>query len=271
MSFSVIGSVTALLDAVLPPGCALCGIAVPGNAPPLCDPCESRLPAVNPPWCPRCGATRWGDFSVAGHCSECEAWPRELRRAAAPFRYAAPASQLLRGLKYRGWTALGPRMGAAMRPAALRLVPDGTALLVPVPLAAARRRERGFNQASVLANGLGEVTGWPVVELLKRRRAGPTQASLGRRARSRRVDCLYHLDRGALRGIPGGGARAGPEGGGAGSSALAPVLLVDDVVTTGATASACAAALERSGLTCAGIVSFARALPRPGENLPDRG
>ncbi len=119
----------------------------------------------------------------------------------------------------------------------------GPVVLVPVPLAAARQRERGFNQALLLARSLAEATGWGVWEGLARRRTGRRQASLGRAARAENVRSLFQV-------------RCAQSGA---TANRATALLVDDVLTTGATAAACALALEKAGTPCAGVVSFARA------------
>jgi predicted amidophosphoribosyltransferase len=134
-------------------------------------------------------------------------------------------------------------MGALMAPAASRVCP-GPALLVPVPLTPARLRERGFNQARLLAEGLGRELGWPVQSILARTRMGRRQARSGRRERADNVA-------GAFQVIPGRFDRFD-----------GPVLLVDDVITTGATLGECCQALGNAGVPCAGAVSFARTPPR---------
>ncbi len=157
------------------------------------------------------------------------------------------AARLVRALKYGRWEALAEPMGRTMLGSALRLAgpekPRPT--LVPVPLSPARLRERGFNQAERLATGLASVAGWPVAAALERRRPARRQARLGRRGRSANVRGLFRVADATTRG-----------------PAPARVLLVDDVVTTGATAEACARALRKAGSTPVGVVSFARALHR---------
>ncbi|MEJ2483257.1 MAG: phosphoribosyltransferase family protein [Gemmatimonadota bacterium] len=149
----------------------------------------------------------------------------------------------MHGLKYGGWTALGERMGALMVPAALRVCP-GPALLVPVPLTPSRLRERGYNQALLLAKGLERELGWPVRPVLRRVRTGRGQARSDRKQRARNVAGVFRPEPGRL-------YRSGP-----------PVVLVDDVLTTGATLAECCQALRAAGVPCAGAVSFARTPPR---------
>lgn len=151
------------------------------------------------------------------------------------------AARVVRALKYAGWTELADAMAGDMAPGARELAGEEGALLVPVPLAPSRRRERGYNQAELLARSLSGVTGWPARPLLGRRSGGRAQAVLGRAGRRDNVSGAFRLVHG--------------------SGAADRVLLVDDVVTTGATVRACAAALETGGLRPVGAVAFARTLP----------
>jgi len=153
------------------------------------------------------------------------------------------AQLLVHELKYGGWRALAPCMGRAMVPAARQLADGGDVTLVPVPLGPARLRERRFNQAELLALAISADTGWSVAPLLHRRRTGPQQVHLGHSGRAANVRHAYAVDCRIDR----------PTG---------SVLLVDDVVTTGATARTCAGALMAAGLRVAGVVSFARAVSR---------
>lgn len=137
---------------------------------------------------------------------------------------------------------------------AVRRLADGPALLVPVPLAPARLRERGYNQAELLAEALARELGWPCRAALNRRRQGRRQVRSGRADRALNVQGAFRVEPSFL---AAAGAKNGLE--------ELPIVLVDDVITTGATACACAAALEAAGLGCAGAVSFARTPPRvPG-------
>lgn len=172
-------------------------------------------------------------------CGECLGW--KALRSAAPFRMDGMATRLVHALKFDGWRGLAPQMARAMVRPARRLGMEEPLSLAPVPLSRARQRERGFNQAELLARGLADETGWALVNLLRRSRTGEQQARLGRRRRAANVRDLFEVDRGWR------------------ANELRSVLLVDDVVTTGATAAACVAALTAAGFHCAGVVSFARA------------
>lgn len=234
------GTLRRLFDRVFPPCCVLCSTILAPRDPPVCPPCWHRLPRMIRPRCPRCGATRLLRLPGTEGCPECVAWPPELPRAAARHRMEGEAARLVRAFKFGRWWALGEPMGRAMAPEARRLVGSGPALLVPVPLAAARRRERGFNQAGLLAGGLAAATGWPRSELLRRRPGGRRQARLGRRERARNVEGRF--------------VTVGPV------PARMPIVVVDDVLTTGATAAACCGELSAAGATVAGAVAFAHAL-----------
>jgi ComF family protein len=152
--------------------------------------------------------------------------------------YTGPARELVRALKFRGATALAESMAAQIAAGTPSDLLSGAAL-VPVPLHPKRLRSRGFNQAAVLAAALGGRAGLPVADLLVR--SGPAAPQAG----------LHRAER-----------RAGPAGIATRGRAPARVLLVDDVVTTGATLAACSAALRRAGAADVSAVTFARTLGR---------
>ena len=238
---------TRILDRLLPPACAVCRTTVPPG-PPLCGVCESLLPEVPRPRCGRCGAPSTSPLD-GERCAICDGWPRPLEAAASAFLHAPPADVLVAGLKYHGWTALAPRMAAHMVEPARGLVraTGATPVLVAVPLDPRGARRRGFNQAALLADGLAEATGWSRhTGGLVRRRTRRRQAELGRAERMANVLAACYWEPAIP--VPS-----------------RPVLLVDDVLTTGATAAAGVAAIEAAGGRCLGVVTFARSLPRPDE------
>lgn len=235
-----------LITGLFPPSCVLCGSCVDRDRAPVCRRCWSRLPRAVPPLCRCCGAPgpRFLDGLTA--CPECVEWPEDLAAVRAPFVMRAGAARLVRALKYAGWTDLARRMGAAMAPAgravAGRSAESSAPRLVPVPLSAPRLRRRGFNQAARLARWLGREVGWPVSDALERVGRGRRQARLGGASRRENV-------RGRFRAAP---PPDEPE-----------AVIVDDVVTTGSTAGACAEALRRVGWRPLGAVAFARAVSAP--------
>lgn len=201
----------ALLTPFAPPLCLACR-AWAGRAEPLCAPCRASLRRVSSVSPLPCGLAVFAVFAHEG-----------------------AARALVHALKFRG----GVRVAATMAAQIVAGVPqpwlDGAAL-VPVPAHLSRRRQRGFNQAEVIAAEVAARTGTVVTDCLERHGRSRPQAGLGRAARLA---------------APAGTVRLRP-------GALVPerTLLVDDVVTTGATLSACAAAL---GPGVAGALAYARA------------
>lgn len=239
----------SLLGSLFPPACVECGTAVADGEPPVCRLCRTRWPLMAAPVCPRCGATAPG-IDAEGPCAECREWDGTAPPCRTACRMEGPAATVVRALKYSGWTGLAPAMADAMIPA-VRELGRGDSVLVPVPLTAARLRERGFNQARLLAEALARATGRPVQSLLVRRGGRRSQARLARSARRANVEGAFVPARQEPR--PEAPAGQDPPHG--------SVLLVDDVITTGATVTACAAAVEAAGLRCVGAVGFARTLP----------
>jgi ComF family protein len=161
-------------------------------------------------------------------------------RVWAPVGYSGPARDLVRALKFRGAVGVADAMAAQIAANAPPGWLDGRTL-VPVPLHPSRRRSRGYNQATAIAEALARRTGLPVADLLAR--AGPALTQVGRHRAER---------------------RAGPAGSIEAIRPVVPerVLLVDDVVTTGATLAACRAALVAAGALEVDGVVFARTLGR---------
>jgi len=156
---------------------------------------------------------------------------------------APPADRLVHQLKYRGWHALAPILGGWMGECALPLPGHEPAICTPVPTTRARTRTRGYNQAGLLAAALARTTGRPCADMLARMRASGSQTALQPVARRANVA-------GAFAVAAAGAARLFG----------AHVILVDDVLTTGATAAECARALSAAGVCCIRLVTFARAL-----------
>jgi len=246
------GAVEALL---LPRACLGCERPmgpVEGDAA-CCAVCRQHLRAIAPPVCGRCGQPldRWsleleaaGAARDPGHCAFCREWPAQLAWAAsAVWLDEGPARNLVHALKYGGWTiAAGPM--AARIGAALGAKLAAVEALVPVPLGRTRLRERGHNQAAVLAAALSRASGVPVVAgALLRVRETRTQTRLAPADRRRNVSGAF------APAVTAGRVLAGRR-----------VALVDDVVTTGATLGAAAQALAVLGPASIGAVTFARAL-----------
>jgi ComF family protein len=180
----------------------------------LCTACDADLPRLAGPLCPRCALV-----SPAGAvCGRCLAEPPRYDATVAALAYAFPADVLVHALKFRGELALAPFLGSILRER------TGQAdCVVPVPLSAQRLRERGYNQAVEIARHLG---GRLEIDAAVRERDAPPQAGLDREARRRNVRGAFRCTR---------------------SFAGRSVAVVDDVMTTGATLDALAAALKDAG------------------------
>lgn len=229
----------SLVDHLFPPACVICGATIAPTRPPLCTRCDLRLPSMATPLCRRCGAT--ATAAAEGECGECRDWDEGAPRCRTPYRMEGGAARVVRALKYGGWTRLAGSMARSMERDARRLAAGRRVILVPVPLSPARLRERGFNQAELIAARLGSLTGWAVRRWLRRESGGRAQAGSGRSARQTNVSGAFQVN-GELQ-------------------ENAPVLLIDDVITTGATIRTCSSALEAGGARVAGAVAFARTLP----------
>lgn len=212
----------------------------------ICDRCRSRLRAPPPPLCERCGLPVGTGAEAGSFCEECWGWPDAIDRARSAVVLQPPADRLVHALKYGGWRELAEPMGRriARIPLAEKAGGSVRAVVVPVPTTRTRRRRRGYNQAAALADTVARALDRPLLEALHRRDGGRTQVALHPLERGRNVSRAFSV-RGAV----------------ASHLRQRPVLLVDDVLTTGATAGAAARCLEAAGAGSVTMLTFARALP----------
>jgi ComF family protein len=169
---------------------------------------------------------------------EAIAEPPAYDRARAAVRYDDVARDLVHALKYGDRMDLAPVMGRWMANAAGDLIGDADAL-VPVPLHWRRLWARRFNQSAALAGAIATITAVPVAEgALKRVKPTPQQVGLTRTERAENVQGAFRADRGRVAGRR--------------------LILVDDVLTSGATAEACSRALTRAGAARVDVLVFAR-------------
>lgn len=200
----------------------------------LCGACRQDLPFLPREVCFRCATWR----SARGHCRGCQTLSSALSWVRAPFAYAGAARTAVLSLKFRSGRYLAPLM-AEFLSGALRDAPFDLAL--PVPLSAARLRERGFNQAELLAQAVMAPLGIEVASDVLTRAERQSQHTLDARHRLVNLAGAFHCDRAEeVRGKR--------------------LLLVDDVITTGATVSACADTLAQAGAARVCALAFARDL-----------
>ena len=240
------------LDRLLPPVCVICGRPTSGGRAIACELCWARAPEQRYPRCARCGIAL-PDLGIwsgkVGGCTDCADWLPYLREARSPYVMAGVAAGFVHALKYGGWRQLADGKGRAMsRVPFSSSVESEIRAAVPVPLSASRLRERGFNQAALLAAAVARHRAWRVAEALVRLRDTRSQTRLDPASRSANVAGAFGVDARWLHFVRG-----------------AHLVLVDDVLTTGCTARDCVRALCAAGARAVSVLTFARA--RPGSPL----
>jgi len=245
----------AVEQLLLPAECLLCRalLSFRDSARLVCDVCRHRWRPVRPPWCARCGQPE----PLFGRCRLCAEWPAAFGLARSAVWLDAGAREAVHALKYGGLPRIATELAAAM--VGLDVPGLDSGLLVPVPLGRARLRDRGYNQSERLARALGRRWRRPVVDLLVRTRDTAAQTALTPEARLANVAGAFEMRNAE------GGTRNDRTGECSAfrvpTSAFArPLILVDDVFTTGATLAEAARALERAGAGTVSAVTFGRAV-----------
>ena len=235
---------TGIADVIFPPRCLTCGVIMDSHGPlPFCPPCSAGIRFIRSPLCPSCGIPFASPEGEDHLCGECLVTERPYAVARAVGYYEETLLTAIHLFKYRGRTGIGEVLGKIMADFAGGIWDMNVfSLILPVPLHRKRLRERGFNQAVILARELSKKFSIPL-DFTALRRKVPTapQVGLGREERSANV-------RGAF-------AVRKPE-----RIADRRILLVDDVFTTGSTLAECAGVLMRAKAEAVAVLTLARAV-----------
>lgn len=232
----------AALNAVLPPQCLSCGEVVARNGQ-LCASCWETIAFLAPPGCAICGYPFEYDQGPGAICAACHREPPDFDRARAVMRYDEGCRRLLLAFKHADRTEGAVAFGSWLARAGRELIMDAE-VIVPVPLHWRRLFARRYNQSALLAQALGRECGLEVVpDLLRRVKATPPQGRLSAAARRRNLAGAIAARASRVADLEG-----------------RRVLLVDDVLTTGATVSACSRALRRAGAAGVDVLVLAHAL-----------
>jgi len=221
----------AFLDVLFPPRCVACG----EQGAFLCHACVAAMPRALPPRCPLC----WQPERRGEMCGRCAQARPVFEGARTLYLFEGPVREAVHALKYNHLSALARPMGEMMA-AYLEAEALPVDLVVPVPLFGRRERLRGYNQSALLGREVARLCGLPLAEggLARRRDTAPQARSVDAEARRRNVAGAFVADGRWVEGRR--------------------VLLIDDVMTTGATLDACAQGLRQAGAASVWALTFAR-------------
>lgn len=215
--------------------CVLCGLDAAGGR--ICGRCLAVLP-WNRCYCAHCGQPLLVATSPGVSCGACQRDPPPWRKARAPLQYAFPVDSALKKMKFRRQLVYAPAFAELLLPLLRSEFADCDALL-PVPLHRWRHVTRGFNQAHELCRPLAAATGLPVCHPLRRVRATPSQSGLSAAARQRNLRKAFAMH---------------------GTLPCRKPLLVDDVITTGATCRQLTLSLLDAGAHEVSVLAVAHSL-----------
>ncbi len=232
-----------IADIIFPPCCVVCGELLQRHSSlSLCESCLQGIRFISSPLCPCCGVPFSGEEGDDHLCGQClmEEKPYALARSVG--RYEGTILTAIHKFKYHGKTGIGKALGGIMADFASGIWEMGTFdLIIPVPLHIKRLRERGFNQAVILARELSKRFHLPLdFSSLKRTRFTPPQVGMGRKERSANVKGAFSITN--PRNITG-----------------KKILLIDDVYTTGSTLVECSRVLLDANAEAVAILTAARA------------
>lgn len=222
------GALTSIVEVAFPPRCSGCGLR--GRW--VCNECLLATPLFSEPRCPTCSMPLHG--AVCG----CRDLPNDVDGLWVAGPYGGWLRNAVHSFKFGGETARAPSLAALLAPQCATLGPD--VVLVPVPMHAKRKRQRGYDQVAILAAALGKQTGVPVISALAKERETRTQVGLSAAERSMNLIDAFAVQPGTE--LPD------------------DVVLIDDVATTGSTLSECARVLRRAGVRSVNALAVAHGL-----------
>lgn len=232
----------SLVRAIYPPQCIACDALTDAEFG-LCPACWKDVQFVSGLVCDLCGVPLPGESDKAEHCDDCLKTARPWDQGRATVVYSGVGRKLILGLKHGDRTDLAPAMAAWMARAVRPMVAGGPALMVPVPLHWRRMIHRKYNQAALLALGIGKATGLDVLpDALVRTRQTPSLEGHGRDARFAALEGTISVRPDRVSRIKG-----------------QTVIVVDDVMTSGATFAAATEALRAAGASRVCVLALARA------------
>jgi len=233
-------AIATLGNLVFPPHCCACALPVESGS--WCDDCRLALPHIKEPRCQQCSLPSEGAITGDFSCPNCHDHEFHFRCNVSAVMSRGAIRDLIHGLKYnrKSWNVT-PLVQIVRTVFDDKRIAGKPAVLVPVPLHSLRLRERSYNQAELLARALGRVSGFPVVNMLRRTRATTTQTHFDRARRLKNLRGAFALKTGVT--VPDDHN----------------IILVDDVFTTGATLDECARTLVREGFPTPDTITIARA------------
>ncbi|MGV1014298.1 MAG: ComF family protein [Methyloceanibacter sp.] len=232
----------ALANLFLPPVCIVCRTRI-GSHGLLCGACFAKIDFIAPPICDRLGVPLPYDAGSPSLSAAAIAEPPVYDRARAVARYSVTMRELIQGFKYRDRHEGVPLFGRWLARAGAELLADAD-LIVPVPLYRSRLWWRRFNQSAMLARSVAQLTGVPAdCFVLRRVRRTASQVGLTHDQRRRNVAGAFKVDPATRERVRG-----------------KTIVVIDDVITTGATAEACARALKRAKAARVDVLALARAV-----------
>jgi ComF family protein len=231
----------ALSSLFYPPLCVVCSSNIDGHEY-LCESCRGRAPRITPPFCAKCSEPFSGAITQTFSCANCEHRTLHFDAAVAAYRSRGLVRKLVHDFKYGRQRHLRHPLAEWLREAMRdpRLQAQRFDLIVPVPLHPTRERERGFNQATLLAELLAGQVAVPLSPALERIRYTITQTAYDRAERMENLHDAFRLRKNM-------------------NVRELHVLLIDDVLTTGSTLSECARVLKEGGAISVYAATAARA------------